>query len=47
MVEALSHNGDLMVEEDVEPNDGSVVVALLEDEVTVKRLYRQDGGVKL
>lgn len=49
MVEARIHDGDLLVaEEDPDPPDGSVVVALLAgDEVTVKRLYRQNGSVKL
>jgi repressor LexA len=49
MVEARIHDGDLVVaEEDPDPPDGSVVVALLaEGEITVKRLYRQNGSVKL
>ena len=49
MVDAGIRNGDLLVvEEDVDPPDGSVVVALLaEEEVTVKRLYRQNGHVRL
>lgn len=49
MVEAGIRDGDLVVvEEDTDPADGSVVVALLaEDEVTVKRLYRQNGSVRL
>ena len=38
----------VVVEEDMDPPEGSVVVALLEDnEVTVKRLYRQNGSVRL
>lgn len=49
MVDVRIHDGDLVVvEEDVDPPDGTVVVALLEDnEVTVKRLYRQNGSVRL
>ena len=49
MVEARIHDGDLVVvEEDPDPPDGSVVVALLAgDEVTIKRLYRRNGSVKL
>jgi repressor LexA len=43
-------DGDLLVvEEDESPPDGAVVVALLGggDEVTVKRLYREDGRIRL
>jgi len=49
MVDAGIHDGDLViVEEEPDPPDGSVVVALLaENEVTVKRLYRQNGTVRL
>ena len=49
MVDARIHNGDLVVvEEDTDPPEGSVVVALLaEEEVTVKRFYRQNGSVRL
>lgn len=49
MVDVRIHDGDLVVvEEELDPPDGAVVVALLADnEVTVKRLYRQDGKVRL
>lgn len=49
MVDVRIHDGDLVVvEEDIDPPDGSVVVALLADnEVTVKRLYRRNGSVRL
>ena len=49
MVDARIHDGDLVVvEEDTDPPEGTVVVALLaEDEVTVKRFYRQNGAVRL
>lgn len=42
-------DGDLLViEEDESPPDGTVVVALLGgDEVTVKRLYRENGKIRL
>ncbi|WP_166395883.1 transcriptional repressor LexA [Rubrobacter marinus] len=50
MVGARIEDGDmLLVEEDEEPSDGDVVVALLRggDEVTVKRLYREGETVRL
>ena len=50
MVGAGIEDGDLLVvEEDEAPADGAVVVALLGegDEVTVKRLYREGGSVRL
>lgn len=49
MAGAGIHDGDIViVEEEVDPPDGAVVVALLEDdEVTVKRLYRQNGHIRL
>lgn len=49
MVDASIHDGDLVVvEADEDPPDGAIVVALLADEeVTVKRLYRQNGSVRL
>lgn len=49
MVGANIHDGDLLVvEEDSDPADGTIVVALLEsEEVTVKRLYREGGRVRL
>lgn len=54
MVGARIEDGDLLVvEEDESPPDGTVVVALLAgeagggEEVTVKRLYRDGGTVKL
>jgi repressor LexA len=46
MVGARIEDGDLLVvEEDEDPPDGAVIVALLRDgeEVTVKRLYREGG----
>jgi repressor LexA len=50
MMGARIGDGDLLVvEEDEAPPDGAVVVALLRDgeEVTVKRLYREDEAVRL
>lgn len=49
MVGASIHDGDLVVvEEDPDPADGAIVVALLaEDEVTVKRLYRKNSHILL
>lgn len=49
MTDVRIHDGDLVVvEEEPDPLDGAVVVALLaEGEVTVKRLYRQNGFVRL
>ena len=50
MVGAGIEEGDLLVvEEDDSPPDGAIVVALVEggEEVMVKRLYREDGLVRL
>ena len=50
MVEARIEDGDLLVvEEDEDPSDGTVVVALLNggEEVTVKKLYREGEMVRL
>jgi repressor LexA len=50
MVGARIEDGDLLVvEEDEAPPDGAVTVVLLRDgeEVTVKRIYREDEKVRL
>ena len=50
MIGAHIDDGDLLVvEEDEDPSDGEVVVALLRngEEVTVKRLYREDERLRL
>lgn len=50
MVDARIEEGDLLiVEENESPSEGAVAVALLEggEEVTVKRLYRENGMVRL
>jgi len=48
MIGAGIHDGDLVI---VRPqpsaDDGDIVVAMLEDEATVKRYYRAKGGVRL
>ena len=50
MVGARIEDGDLLViEEDEAPPEGAVIVALLRggEEVTVKRIYREDGKLRL
>jgi repressor LexA len=48
MINAGILDGDLVAvkQQDTAP-DGQIVVALLEDEATVKRVYREPGGVRL
>jgi len=48
MLGAGIHPGDiLIVDRALEPADGRVVIAILDGELTVKRLYRQNGQVAL
>lgn len=48
MVEAGILDGDyLIVKEQASATNGEIVVALLEDEATVKRFYKRDGFVEL
>ncbi|HWP97858.1 MAG TPA: transcriptional repressor LexA [Syntrophomonadaceae bacterium] len=48
MIEAGILDGDyLIVKEQADASNGEIVVALLEDEATVKRLYKRDGYVEL
>ncbi|MBM3635391.1 MAG: transcriptional repressor LexA [Actinobacteria bacterium] len=48
MVNAGILDGDLVaVKQQDDVRDGQIVVALLEDEATVKRAYRESGGVRL
>lgn len=48
MVEAGIHNGDLLiVDRSLEPIDGSVVIASLDGEMTVKRLYKRNNALRL
>jgi repressor LexA len=48
MINAGILDGDLVaVKQQQTARDGQIVVALLEDEATVKRVYREPGGVRL
>ncbi len=48
MINAGILDGDLVaVKQQQDARDGQIVVALLEDEATVKRVYREPGGVRL
>jgi len=48
MIGAGIHSGDLlMVDRSLEPADKNVVVAVLDGELTVKRLFKQNGIVRL
>lgn len=48
MIEAGIFEGDyLIVRQQVDANNGEIVVAVLEDEATVKRLFKHDGYVEL
>src|SRR3989338_6758465 len=48
MLNAGIHDGDiLVVDRSLEPGHGRIVIAALNGELTVKRLYRHQGEVKL
>lgn len=48
MIEAGIFEGDyLIVRQQADANNGEIVVAVLEDEATVKRLFKHDGYVEL
>jgi DNA polymerase V len=48
MLKAGIHSGDmLIVDRSLEPVDGKVVIAVLDGELTVKRLLRRDGKLQL
>lgn len=48
MIEAGIHSGDLLVvDRALSPADGKVVIAVLDGELTVKRLHRREGRVIL
>jgi repressor LexA len=48
MIEAGIENGDLLiVEEAVTARNGEIVVAVMDDEATVKTFYRENGHVRL
>ena len=43
----IRHNDVLVVDKSLEPRDGSIVVAVIDGELTVKRLRRRNGEVHL
>jgi DNA polymerase V len=43
----IRHNDVLVVDKSLEPRNGSIVVAVIDGELTVKRLRRRDGEVHL
>jgi DNA polymerase V len=48
MINAGIFSGDiLVVDKSLEPSHGKIVIAALDGELTVKRLYQKDGVVKL
>ena len=48
MIRAGIHSGDLLVvDRSLEPADKNVVVAVLDGELTVKRLFKQNGILRL
>jgi len=48
MVNAGINDKDLLiVDRSIEPTHGKIVIAILDGELTVKRLYRQNGTIKL
>jgi DNA polymerase V len=48
MIGAGIHSGDLLVvDRSLEPKSGNVIVAALDGDLTVKRLYQRDGVIRL
>ncbi|MDP3561646.1 MAG: translesion error-prone DNA polymerase V autoproteolytic subunit [Legionellaceae bacterium] len=48
MINAGIQSGDmLIVDRSIEPTDGKIVIAALDGELTVKRLYKKNGQLKL
>lgn len=48
MIGANIHDGDLLVvDRSIEPRHGHIVLAVINNEFTVKRLYRLDGVIEL
>ena len=48
MVGAGIHDGDLLiVDKSLEPRHGSIVIAEVQGELTVKKLYRKNGSISL
>ena len=45
--EGILDGDHIVVEERPEPNNGDMVVASIDGEATVKRFYRERGGVRL
>lgn len=43
----IHHNDILVVDRSLEPVHGKVVIAVLDGELTVKRLFRRNGAVRL
>ena len=48
MIQAGIHSGDiLIVDRAIEPEDGKVVIAAIDGELTVKRILKRDGKLYL
>src|SRR5919205_1370652 len=48
MRDAGIHSGDiLVVDRSLEPNDANIVIAVVDGELTVKRIARRDGQIAL
>ena len=48
MIGAGIHSGDLLVvDRSLEPKNGNVIVAALDGDLTVKRLYQRNGVIRL
>lgn len=48
MIEAGIYDGDeIIVDRSIKPADGKIVVAIVDNDLTVKRLYHKDGKIKL
>lgn len=48
MINASINSGDiLVVDKSIEPRHGKIVIAAIDNELTVKRLYFKDGVAKL
>ncbi len=48
MIDAGIHDGDiLIVDRSLKPIDGKIVIAVVDGELTVKRLHKQHGEIML